>query len=138
MNVKTIISKLNDFKAVDKYRAFHKIQPGIIHTNDDQKLKLEKILNDCTVALIKLLETGKKPTKAALKQIISDCMYRIAHAELDTPNRDFGYELCWFLSEKAGLNMKRSSDNKLWGFWKVEADEVKTISGTRKKRSSEK
>lgn len=138
MKTSEIVSKLLDFKTVDKYHAFNKIVPGIAQTPDDKKAIVDKILDDCCKSLISLLETNSKPTKNQLKNIISECMYNLAQADIDTPNRDFGYELCWFLSDKVGLNMKRSSDNKVWGFWKVEVNEVKTISGIRKKRASRK
>lgn len=110
--------------------------PGIINTPDDKKRILDAILDNCCNDLINILETNRKATKTELKNVISETMYLIASAEIDTPNRDFGYELCWFLAEKAGVNMKRSSDNKVWGFWKVEANKVRTISGIRKRRST--
>src|SRR5690606_20056339 len=118
---------LYKFRSVDKYDTFKKAQPSVINTPADQKELIEKLLDECCTELIKLFRTDKRPTKTAIKSVITHYMNEIAHSGVNAENRDFGYELCWFLSEKTGSDFKFISHSKAWGFWKVESNEVKTI-----------
>ena len=122
-----ILDKLYKFRSVDKYDTFKKAQPSVINTPADQKELIEKLLDECCTELIKLFRTDKRPTKTAIKSVITHYMNEIAHSGVNAENRDFGYELCWFLSEKTGSDFKFISHSKAWGFWKVESNEVKTI-----------
>lgn len=131
MSASKILEKLYAFKRVDIYDAFHKAQPGIYQSHEDQKTTISEILDNCCRELIRLFETEKKPTKVILRQVIANYMDQITHAPVNTESKDFGYELCWFLAEKVGID-KRSSDTKVWGYWRVEAEEVKAVTRIRK------
>lgn len=127
MKQQKVIEQLEKFRRVDKYETFHKIYPPVRHAGDDHKDVVSDILDHCAAQLIALLEQPKKPTKTALKKAIADAMDAIAHAPVSTDIKEFGYELAWYLSEKAGLNMKLMSENKVWGYWKIEGSHVKTV-----------
>lgn len=135
VNKEEILLKLYTFHRADKYATFAKAQPGIINTADNHKETVSKILNDCCRALINLYESSSIPAKASLKLVIMDCMDALTFADIDIENRDFAYELCWFLAEKTGINLKLRSDTKIWGFWKVQEDQVKNISRVRRRKS---
>lgn len=127
MQRKEGIEQLKKFLRVDKYETFYKIHPAVLSASDNYKEIIADILDDCCSQLIYLLQRDKKPTKTELKKVITETMDTLTHAKVDTENRDFGYELCWYLSEKAGINLKLISENKIWGYWKVEGNKVKTI-----------
>lgn len=122
-----ILDKLYKFRSVDKYDTFKKAHPSLAGTPPDQQKIIETILDNCCTELIKLFRTDKRPTKTAIKSVIIAYMNEITHAHVNAENRDFGYELCWFLSEKTGSDFKFISHSKAWGFWNIEANEVKTI-----------
>ena len=122
-----ILDKLYKFRSVDKYDTFKKAHPSLAHTPPDQQKIIETILDSCCTELIKLFRTDKRPTKTAIKSVITSHMNEITHSGVNAENRDFGYELCWFLSEKTGSDFKFISHNKAWGFWNIESNEVKTI-----------
>lgn len=130
-----LLLKLYTFHRADKYATFAKAQPGIINTADEHKETVSDILNSCCRSLIDLYERPTLPTVALLKNIIMDCMDALTFADINVENRDFGYELCWFLAEKTGINLKLRSDTKIWGFWKVQQNEVKSISRVRRRKS---
>jgi hypothetical protein len=121
------IAKLVRFEEIDKYRSFYKILPAVIQTTEHERDIITKILNKSSKELTALLKEEKKPHKASIKKIINDCMKRIALAEVTTVNKDFAYELCWYISDIAGLDMRKSSHTAAWGYWDVILDEVKVI-----------
>lgn len=130
-----LLLKLYTFHRADKYATFAKAQAGIINTTDEQKEVVSKILNDCCRSLINLYEATTSPTVLSLKNVIMDCMDALTFADINIENKDFGYELCWFLAEKTGINLKLRSDTKVWGFWRVQQNEVKSISRIRRRKS---
>ena len=128
MKQKKALEQLRKFLRVDKYETFYKAHPHVLLSADDHKEIISDVLDDCCSGLIYLMEQEKKPTKTQLKKVVTDAMNAIATAKVNTENREFGYELCWYLSEKAGLNLKLMSENKIWGYWKIENDNsVKAI-----------
>lgn len=134
----TITTILTNFRWADKYATFYKMMPGIEHIGDEHKEIITDILDECCMHLLKALENERKPLKAELRGIITQHMNRIFLSPTTEENRDFGYELCWYLSDKIGLNFKLRSDSKAWGYWKVDAGSVKGISGIRQTRKSKK
>lgn len=126
MKKEQILQKLYDFRDLDKYATFSKAMPGIIHTADDQQEIINTILNTCAKELIIELESVKRPTKTALKTIIAKSMNNITAAGINTENKDFGYHLCWFLAEKVGLDLWKQSTTKIWGYWEIIDNQVKT------------
>lgn len=117
---------------MDKYATFGKAQPGIIHSPDDQQEIISNILDACCKELAVEIESSKRPTKTALKSIIIAHMDLIMAAKVNTENKDFGYHLCYFLAEKAGVDIWRYSDTKIWGYWKLEGNKLKTVSRVRR------
>lgn len=114
-----IIAKLSKFRMVDKYRTFYSIQPYALFFGDDQRDKVDDMLNDCCRGLIKLYkekEGRKKPTKTSLKKVCIACMDQITDAPISTESREFAYELCWYLSEIVEVDLLKTSARRRWGF----------------------
>ncbi len=112
--------------------------PGIEHIGDEHKEIISGILDQCCIQLLKAFENKQTVLKSELRNIITQHMNHIFLAPTTEENRDFGYELCWYLSDKIGLNFKQRSDSKAWGYWKVDAGSVKGISGIRQSRKFKK
>ncbi len=134
MNKKDILSKLYSFRGLDKYATFGKAQSGIIHSPDDQQDIISSILDTCCKELIIEIESAKRATKANLKRIIITHMDMIMATNVNIENKDFGYHLCYFLAEKAGVDIWRYSDTKVWGYWKVEGNKLKTVTRVRRSK----
>ena len=100
MQVNEAISKLTKFRSVDKYEAFHEILPAVIHTTTEQKEIVCDILDRCCTALLQLLRLPKRPTKPVMKKALVLCMDDISIAPVDGENKEFGYQLGWYLAEK--------------------------------------
>lgn len=124
-----IIEKLTKFRLVDKYATFYEAMPEIRFADSTQRAIVSDILDNCTKELICLFRIAekKKPRKTDLKKVLQLHMDLIAHSILDEENKEFGYKLCWFLAEKAAVNLPRQTAKKYWGYWQVVNDEVKTV-----------
>lgn len=122
-----IIEKLRKIRWVDKYHTFHSIVPGVDDTTDEQKDILVNIVEDCCTELIRLYNTQKKPLVTVVRSTIIKYMDNISYADLNTENRDFGYELCWYIAEKAGVSIRKYTDSKVYGYWKVEGNQLKQV-----------
>lgn len=123
----SIIEKLRKIRWVDKYHTFHRIVPGVDNTSDEQKDILINIVEDCCTELIRLYNTPKKPLITLVRSTIIKYMDKISYADLNTENRDFGYELCWYIAEKAGVSIRKYTDSKVYGYWKVEGNQLKQV-----------
>jgi hypothetical protein len=121
------ISKLQRFSEIDKYRSFYKILPAVVHSKSHEREIISAILDVCANELLSLFKAEKKAHKATVKKVINNCMRQISAAVVSTVNKDFAYELCWYLSDIAGLEMKKASGGNAWGYWDVIADNVKVI-----------
>jgi hypothetical protein len=132
---KDILAKLYSFRGMDMYATFGKAQSGIIHSPDDQQDIISNILDTCCKELIIEIESTKRTSKTILKSIITKHMDAILQAEVNTENKDFGYHLCYFLAEKAGVDIWRHSDTKVWGYWKVEENKLKSVTRIRRSKS---
>jgi hypothetical protein len=133
--LKNTIEKLRKFSLVDKYEAFYHLHPPLKNSADDRKAIISSIADTCCQELIAVFEAEKKPTKAILKKIITKAMNDMAKAKIDPLSRDFGYELCWYLSEISGINLKTTSENKVWGYWPVIGKEVQIVEKKSRKKS---
>jgi hypothetical protein len=129
-----LIDTLVKFKYVNKYESFHKLQAGILHTDPHQKQTVSAILDECCSAIIKTLETAAKFPKAELKRFLVKAMDDLSHADIDPDNREFGYQLGWYLADKSGVDLHKVSARKVWGFWSVDANQVKSIKPQIKKK----
>lgn len=116
---------LSKFRYVDKYQTFHEILPFVLHTSEEQKAIVNGILDDCAGVLLRLFNEPKKPTKPVLRQSLIECMDALAIARINAENREFGYQLGWYLAEKVNVNLKKGTEKKIWGYWQVEGNEVK-------------
>lgn len=121
------IAKLVRFAEVDKYRSFYKILPAVVQTTEVERDVITKVLDRSCKDLIGLFKGEKRPHKATVKKVINDCMKSIALAPVNSLNKDFAYEMCWYLSDIAGLDMRKASASHAWGYWDVVLDEVKVI-----------
>lgn len=121
------IAKLQRFEETDKYRSFYKILPAVVQSTPGEREAITNILNRQCGQLISLLLPPKKPHKATLKKVINDGMKAIANAEVSAVNKDFAIELCWYLSDIAGLDMRKSSVTLAWGYWTIEGGQVNVI-----------
>lgn len=122
-----IIERLRKIRWVDKYHTFHKIVPGVEHTPDDQQNIIIQLVEDCCTELIRLYSAKKKPTVAIVRSTIMKYMDNIAYTNVSSENRDFGYELCWYIAEKANINIRKYTDTKIYGYWKVENNRLKEV-----------
>ena len=118
------IEKLAKFKLCEKYKTFAEAMPGIQFEAKDQQEIIEKILNDCAKSLMQLLEQNSKCSQNTLKEVITAAMNAIEQSKANTFNKDFGYELCWYLSDTVACKYKINSERKPWGYWKVAEKEV--------------
>lgn len=132
------ISALRKIRWVDKYHTFHKIIPGVDCSADDEKDIIVNLLEDCCTALIKLYNAKKKPTIAALRRTIMDFMDEISYTEVSQDNKDFGYEICWYIAEKIDVEVRKYSDSKIYGYWKVQGEKLKIVSRRGKKQKKDK
>lgn len=131
-----IIEQLRKIRWVDKYDTFKKIQPGVEHTTEDQKDIITNLIEDCCTDLIRMYSLRKQPTVVAVRTTILHYMDKISYAEVNTENRDFGYELCWYIAEKTGISIRKYTDTKVYGYWKVEDNRLKDV--TRRGKTSRK
>ena len=117
MTGEQITEKLGKFKFSDKFVTFYRIQPTVLLSADDQQDLVSEILNNCCRELIKLYNGAKKlPTKASLKKECIKCMNELYKADITEENRDFAYELCWYLCEIIGIDFKKISASKKLGY----------------------
>lgn len=128
MDKQEIIEQLRKIRWVDKYHNFRNLIPGIEETPEDKKDIIIELVENCCTELIRVFNTQKRPTVITIKKVILKYMDEISYADVDEQNRDFGYELCWYISEKAGVNLRKATDTKVYGYWKVIEDELKTVS----------
>lgn len=131
---KDVLEKLYSFRGMDKYATFGKAQPGIIHSPDDQQDIISNILDTCCKELIIEFDGVKRISKTTLKAIIIKHMDMITQATVNNENKDFGYHLCFFLAEKVSVDIWRHSDTKIWGYWKVEDNKLKTVTRIRRSK----
>lgn len=131
---KDVLEKLYSFRGMDKYATFGKAQPGIIHSPDDQQDIISNILDSCCKELIIEFDGVKRISKTTLRAIIIKHMDMITQAPVNNENKDFGYHLCFFLAEKVGVDIWRHSDTKIWGYWKVEGNKLKTVTRIRRSK----
>lgn len=122
-----IIERLRKIRWVDKYHTFHKIVPGVDQTPDDHQNIIIQLVEDCCTELIRLYSAKKKPTVAIVRATILKYMDNISYADVNSENRDFGYELCWYIAEKANINIRKYTDTKIYGYWKVENNRLKEV-----------
>jgi len=115
-----IIEKLEKFKFADKFATFYRIRPNVLLAEDDQQDAVSVILDDCCRELIKLYRAAKKkPTKTSLKKVCMQCMNTLYKATVREENKDFAYELCWYVCEIVGVDFKKMTSSKKWGYKKV-------------------
>jgi hypothetical protein len=138
-----IINTLSKFRYVDKYEAFHEILPGILGASEKEKTIVSEILNNCSTELLRCYQDVERPRKIVLKKCLVICMDALAVADIDAANREFGYQLGWYLADKVDVNLKKGTEKKLWGYWQIEGNEVKApvrprISATVRKKQNKK
>lgn len=137
MNKENIIEQLRKFRWVDKYHNFKNLLPTIEHTSDDDREIISNIVEDCCTELIRIYNTSKrKPTKALLSKTILGYMDDISYTSVDELNKDFGYELCWYIAEKVDVDLRKQTTTKVYGYWTIVEDSLKTVTkrGKRKKK----
>lgn len=125
MRTEDTIFKLLKFKSVDKYEAFYEILPSVQYASQKEKDVISEILDECCADLLRLMRGEKRPTKPVLKKVLVRCMDNISIAQVDGEHKEFGYQLGWYLAEKVAVNLRKGTEKKVWGYWHIEADEVK-------------
>lgn len=133
MNEKKIAT-LTKLRLVDKYIGFYEIMPEVLHSDKQQKELVTALLDECCRRLVQLFTTVAKPRKPAIKKPIFHCMDELTLAPLDAVNREFAYQLGWFIADKAGVDLRKGSMRKAWGYWAVQAGEVKVVGNPRRKK----
>lgn len=113
MTREEIIEKLTKFKLVNKYEAFYEILPEVRRTPYEQQLVVNSILNNCCKNILNLFEQNdRKITKTSIKKIIFQTMDELALAAIDDANREFAYQLGWFIADKTGVDLRKGSAKK--------------------------
>lgn len=137
-NKEQIIEDLRKIRRTDKYHNFHKIIPGVADTPDHEQDTINEIIEDCCTELVRHYLSRKAPTRALVRNIILKHMDLISYAEVNTENKDFGYELCWYIAEKTGVPLRKYTDTKVYGYWKVEGTKLKAVTkrGNKKKKDN--
>lgn len=125
MPANEIIQTLSKFRYVDKYHTFREILPGIVHAPESQQVIVNELLDHYCSELLQHFTTTKRSSKQVLRQILIECMDALSVAPIDAENREFGYQLGWYLAEKVKVDLQRGTEKKLWGYWQVEGNEVK-------------
>lgn len=131
------IATLTKLRMVDKYASFYEIMPEVLHSDWRQKQLVTVLLDDCCRKLVQLFTTVAKPKKPAIKKPIFYCMDELTLAPLDAANREFAYQLGWFIADKAGVDLRKGSMRKAWGYWAVQAEEVRVVGNPRRKKIME-
>lgn len=131
------IDFLNKFRWIDKYTTFSKILPLALFTLATEKEQVTDILDACCKELVIILKQSEKTGKTVLRQTITRFMDELARTNVCQVSKDFGYELFWYIGEKMGIDLKKGSHSKIWGYWKVESNSVVTITGIRKRKNQE-
>ncbi|MBS1777658.1 MAG: hypothetical protein JSS64_15435 [Bacteroidetes bacterium] len=125
MDIELALNTLHKFRQVNKYETFREILPSTVFLPKRERELVTKILDHCAHDLILLLRQGnKKAIKKELKIVLIECMDALAIAKINSDNREFGYQLGWYLAEKVHINLKTGTEKKLWGYWQVEGFEV--------------
>jgi len=124
VDIEATLNTLQKFRQVDKYETFREILPSTVFLPKKEREIVSTILDHCAHDLILLLQGNKKGIKKELKQGLIECMDAIAIAPINADNREFGYQLGWYLAEKVQINLKTGTEKKLWGYWLVEGLEV--------------
>ena len=114
---KDLLTLIKKFKLVGKYKTFYRIAPGVMFASHDQMIIVENLLNDCSRELINILESQKRPRKTDMKKACVICMDAITAAAISTENREFAYELCWYLADKTRIDLIKTSGKKKWGYF---------------------
>lgn len=138
---KEIIDNLYRLRWVDKYETFKALVPGIENSPEHEKEQVVEIIEHCCTVVIRLYSLRKKPTVASVRNAILAAMDKISYANLTVDNKDFGYELCWYIAEKSGVSLRKHTEGKVYGYWKVEGNMLKAVtkrSAMKKKKDSRK
>lgn len=131
-----IIEQLRKIRWIDKYHNFHKIIPGVDDTPDEVKLLISNLVEDCCTELIRQYSAKKQPTVATIRSIILKHMDNISYADVNTENKDFGYEMCWYIAEKIGINIRKYTETKVYGYWRVENNMLREVTKRGKKKTT--
>lgn len=115
---------LSRFRHADKYETFYEVLPVVIYSTDDQKSLVSEILDRHTDKLLDYWRTTPRPLKKEIRQILIECMDELTIAPLRPADREFGYLLGWYLAEKVGINLKKGTEKKIWGYWEIEKNVV--------------
>lgn len=117
-----VIELLRKIRWVDKYHTFNKVIPGVQHTVQEEQDIITNILEDCCTELIRLHNSPKKASVITVRNTILKYMDTISYADVSIENKDFGYELCWYIAEKANITIRKYTDTKIYGYWKITDD----------------
>jgi len=130
---KEILEQLYKLRWLDKYSTFHKIVPGVEDTPDREKEIIISIVEGCCTALIRLYSPKKTPAVASVRSTVLKYMDMVSYAPVCIENRDFGYELCWYIAEKTGISIRKYTETKVYGYWRVEGNRLKEVTKRGKK-----
>ena len=135
MDKEAIIEQLRKIRWVDKFHTFKELIPEVEKAGDDEQKIVSDIIEDCCTELIRLYNQKKKPTKVAIRKTILTHMDEVSYTKVNTECKDFGYEMFWYIAEKIDVNIKKYTDTKVYGYWRVEENALKEVKkrGKRKK-----
>lgn len=125
MDQRSVVEILSKFRYVDKYESFHEVLPAVLGAPVEQRQVVTEIVDRCCTELLNSFQNQDQPSIKLLRQSLIECMDALAIAPISAAHRDFGYQLGWYLAEKARVDLKKGTDRKLWGYWRIEGNEVK-------------
>ncbi len=126
MQASETIQILSKFRYVDKYKTFRDALPEVMHEPQEQRAVVTDIVNECCAALLLEFQGSSRPAKPVLRRLLIECMDGLSIAGINAVHREFGYLLGWYLADKAGVNLKKGTEKKIWGYWQIEGNRVYT------------
>lgn len=135
MNKEQIIEELRKIRWVDKFHTFKDLVPEVEKAGDDEQKIVSDIIEDCCTELIRLYNQKKKPTKATIRKTMFKYMDDISYTDVNTECKDLGYEMFWYIAEKIDINLKKYTDTKVYGYWKVEDNTLKMVKKRGKRKA---
>lgn len=122
---RSVIDILSKFRYVDKYASFHEVLPAVLVAPVEQRQVVTEIVDRCCTELLFSFQNQDQPSVKLLRQSLIECMDALAIAPISAAHRDFGYQLGWYLAEKVQVDLRKGTERKLWGYWRIEGNEVK-------------
>ena len=61
----------------------------------------------------------------------------ISYTKVDELNKDFGYEMCWYIAEKVNVDLRKQTTTKVYGYWTIVEGKLKVVTKRGKRKTKE-